>query len=220
MLRIEFLGETLLLWPHKAMYWPKEKALLLADLHLGKVNHFRKSGIPVPTKANDKNMEALITLLQETKPDRVICMGDLFHSHYNPEWEVLGEVVKHFGHITFELVVGNHDILSAYQYERNKLIRCDTLYLSPFCITHHPPEKPDADYYHLSGHVHPGVVLRGKGKQAITLPCFYFGEQQGLLPAFGTFTGLARIKPKKNDRIFVIVENNVIDVTAHAHLQS
>jgi hypothetical protein len=52
----------------------------------------------------------------------------------------------------------------------------------------------------------------GKGRQAITLPCFYFGKQQGLLPAFGAFTGIARIRPKKNDRVYVIAENKVMAV--------
>ena len=34
----------------------------------------------------------------------------------------------------------------------------------------------------------------------------------GLLPAFGTFTGMARIYPKKNDRVFVIVEEKIIEI--------
>ena len=93
---VKILNETLELLPQKAVYWEKKNILFLADLHLGKINHFRKSGIPVPAKANDRNLELLIDLLQFTKPERVICLGDLFHSHYNPEWEVFGEVVKHF----------------------------------------------------------------------------------------------------------------------------
>ena len=90
--------------------------LFLADLHLGKINHFRRSGIAVPLRANDKNVEGLIDLLNLTNPERVICLGDLFHSHYNPEWEVFGELIKHFGNSSFELVLGNHDIMSDQQY--------------------------------------------------------------------------------------------------------
>jgi metallophosphoesterase superfamily enzyme len=48
----------------------------------------------VPAAANNKNTELLISLLQDTKPDRVIFLGDLFHSHYNEEWEVLGQIRK------------------------------------------------------------------------------------------------------------------------------
>src|SRR3954470_24097755 len=112
MVDIEVFGEKMEIYPQKALFWNKHRILFLADLHLGKVNHFRKSGYPVPSKANDRNVELLLELVALTKPKRVICLGDLFHSHYNPEWEVFGEVVKHFASISFELVMGNHDIMS------------------------------------------------------------------------------------------------------------
>ena len=67
-------------------------------------------------------------------------------------------------------------------------------------------------YYNLAGHIHPGVRMIGGGRQIITLPCFYFGEKQGLLPAFGIFTGLKRITPEKNDKVFVIAENRIVEV--------
>ncbi|NJM26037.1 MAG: hypothetical protein HC859_11670, partial [Bacteroidia bacterium] len=109
---VDIAGERLDLLPQRAAYWPAKNVLLLADMHLGKVNHFRKAGIPVPTKANDKNIEMFIELLQRTAAQRVICLGDLFHSHYNPEWEVFGQVIEHFSSVCFELVIGNHDIMS------------------------------------------------------------------------------------------------------------
>src|SRR5690349_3817583 len=114
----EIFDEEVVLYSQKAMYWKKTGILLVADLHLGKINHFRKAGIAVPTKANDRNLETLVELITLTKPKRVIFLGDLFHSHYNPEWEVFGELVKHFTQISFELVIGNHDIMSTHQYHR------------------------------------------------------------------------------------------------------
>jgi DNA ligase-associated metallophosphoesterase len=209
---IRIFNETLELWPQKAVRWKKNNVLFIADLHLGKINHFRRSGIPVPSKANDRNLEQLIDLIQLTKPERVICLGDLFHSHYNPEWEVFGEVVKHFSPISFELVLGNHDIMSRIQYSRKGIALHDTLRLDPFIFTHHPLTEIEGQCYNIAGHVHPGVNLRGKGKQSLTLPCFYFGECAGLLPAFGMFTGLAKIHPKKEDKIFVIVEEKIVAV--------
>jgi DNA ligase-associated metallophosphoesterase len=210
--KVEIFDESLELWPQKAVLWREKKLLFIADLHLGKINHFRRSGIPVPAKANDKNLELLIDLLNLTKPERVICLGDLFHSHYNPEWEVFGEVVKHFGNVSFELVLGNHDIMSRVQYRRKGILLHDTLRLDPFIFTHHPLTEIELKCYNIAGHIHPGVNLRGKGKQSLTLPCFYFGECSGLLPAFGMFTGLAKIRPKKEDKVFVIVEDKIIEV--------
>ena len=211
--KIEIFNEILELWPQKAVLWRKRNVLFIADLHLGKINHFRKSGIAVPSKANDRNLELLIDLINLTKPERIICLGDLFHSHYNPEWEVFGEVVNHFRNISFELVVGNHDIMSNVQYVRKGIVLHDTLRLDPFIFTHHPMTEIELQCYNIAGHIHPGVNLRGKGKQSLTLPCFYFGECSGLLPAFGMFTGLAKIFPKKEDKIFVIVEDKVVEVT-------
>jgi uncharacterized protein len=211
-MRVTVNGEAFELWPERAVHWQRINTLLLADLHIGKINHFRKAGIPVPQKANDKNIEVLINLMHRIKPERVLCLGDLFHSHYNPEWEVFGELVQHFRAISFELVLGNHDIMSERQYERKGIRVYDELLLDRFIFTHHPMETIAAGHYNIAGHIHPGVSLRGKGRQALTLPCFYFGAHQGLLPAFGAFTGLARIYPKKDDQVFVIAEDTIFSV--------
>jgi DNA ligase-associated metallophosphoesterase len=207
---VEILDEQFGLYPQKAVLWKSQAALLLSDLHLGKINHFRKAGIPVPAKANDHNLELLIELLGICKPQRVICLGDLFHSHYNAEWEVFGEVVRHFSSISFELVQGNHDIMSKYQYSRKGIEVRDTLQLGRFLLTHHPLETIPEGLYNIAGHIHPGVSLRGKGRQAMTLPCFYFSARQAFLPAVGKFTGLARIAPKKNDKVFIVAEDKIV----------
>lgn len=212
-MKVHVFGEELVLMPEKALWWDAKKILMVADLHLGKINHFRKAGIPVPTKANNKNWESIIHLVQCTTPQRVIFLGDLFHSHYNEEWEVLRQLIKNFPEVSFELVVGNHDILSDNQYVRSNLkLHHEPLNEKPFAFSHHPMENTPAECYNLCGHIHPGVSLRGKGKQGVTLPCFYFGERQGILPAFGSFTGMARIQPKKEDQIFVIADNAILKI--------
>jgi DNA ligase-associated metallophosphoesterase len=212
MIKIVVSGEELILMPERVVYWRLKRALLLADLHLGKITHFRRSGIPVPTKVNEDNLSSLVDLINLTKPERLICLGDLFHSHYNADWEEFGELVNHFSTVSFELVLGNHDIMSALQYERKGIKVYKELKMGNFLLTHHPLENLEADLYNLAGHVHPGVTMLGKGRQALTLPCFYFGKQLGLLPAFGGFTGMARIRPQKEDRVYVIAEDKVIEV--------
>jgi DNA ligase-associated metallophosphoesterase len=210
---IEILGEQFDLCPEKAIFWKSQHTLLLSDLHLGKINHFRKAGIPVPSKANDHNLEIFIDLINHCKPKRVVCLGDLFHSHYNPEWENFGEVVRHFSGVTFDLVLGNHDIMGRYQYQRKGIYLHDTLQIGKFLLTHHPLEHVPEQTYNIAGHIHPGVSLIGKGRQSLTLPCFYFGDRQAYLPAFGKFTGLARIAPGKQDKIYIVAENKVMFVS-------
>jgi DNA ligase-associated metallophosphoesterase len=210
---VEVLDEQFDLCPEKAIFWKSKNTLLLSDLHLGKINHFRKAGIPVPSKANDHNLEIFIDLVNVCKPARIVCLGDLFHSHYNAEWEAFGEVVKHFSSITFDLVLGNHDIMGKYQYLRKGIRLHDSLRIDRFLLTHHPLETVPEETYNIAGHIHPGVSLRGKGRQSMTLPCFYFGSNQAYLPAFGKFTGLARIAPRKDDRVYIVAENKVMFVS-------
>jgi DNA ligase-associated metallophosphoesterase len=208
---IQLQDEDLHLLPEKAVFWPRQKALLIADLHLGKVNHFRKSGVAVPPSANDQNTAALIEVIQKTRPERTIFLGDLFHSHYNEEWEVLRQIRGHFAACSFELVVGNHDILSPVQYERLGInLHANELKLGPFLLTHQPVEVGPDRGYNLAGHLHPGVRLVGKARQSLTLPCFCFGDRAGILPAFGSFTGLYRLRLKKSDQVYVIAEKKVM----------
>ncbi|UII24422.1 ligase-associated DNA damage response endonuclease PdeM [Fulvivirga maritima] len=208
---IDLKGERLQLLPEKALFWEKKRILLLADMHLGKANHFRRSGIAVSSELNNQNVERFINVLHKWQPERVLFMGDLFHSHYNEEWEVLGQVLKYFPAMSFELIIGNHDIMSEYQYLKHQLLlHEEPLLIEPFSLSHETIENDT--FYNIAGHLHPGVRLKGLGRQSLKLPCFYFGAKYGLLPAFGEFTGLALIKPKKDDQIFVISNQEVLKV--------
>ena len=87
----------------------------------------------------------------------------------------------------------------------------EPLTIKSFILSHEPLDRVPEGYYNLAGHIHPGAHLRGKGRQVIKLPCFYFGADQALMPAFGEFTGLAKIKPRKGDQVFVVVEDKVLE---------
>ena len=209
---IEIEGLKLTLLRQKVAFLAHEQVLLIADMHLGKVNYFRRAGIPVPPPALRENFERLIDVINQTSARRVIFLGDLFHSHYNEEWEMLGQVKRHFGACRFDLVRGNHDIMSNLQYERHHIGVYEQLKLGPLLLTHEPLENGSHPLYNLAGHLHPGVKLVGKGRQSLTLPCFYFGLHYGLLPAFGNFTGMAGLEVKKGDRVFVVMKEKVMEL--------
>jgi uncharacterized protein len=204
----------ILLLAERAVFFVALKTLIISDVHLGKINHFRKAGIAVPVAANQVNLETMVKLLMEFQPKRVIFIGDLFHSHYNAEWEALGPIIRNFSSCSFELVPGNHDIMSALQYQRHQiLVHPLELSLTPeILLTHEPQEKPRQSYI-ICGHVHPAVSLSGKGRQSLTLPCFWFGKHQAILPAFGVFTGMLPVKPNSGDRVFAVMKNEVVDVS-------
>jgi len=209
--KLNFRGEEVELLSEKALWLPNLKSLVVADVHWGKIDHFRKAGIPVPLQGNDKNAETLVAIINLFKPKRLIFLGDLFHSVYNDGWETFGQVRKAFFHCSFELVIGNHDILSERQYQRHHIqLHAQSLTLNNLLLTHEPREDIPEGVFNIAGHVHPGAHLRGTGKQSVTLPCFYIRTNQCILPAFGAFTGLARVQPKFGDKIFVIANGNVI----------
>ena len=210
---VRIQGQTFHLHPFKSIYWEEDSSLLIADLHLGKAEHFRKRGIPVPLAVSNANWDRLITLLLEFKPHKVLFLGDLFHSEYNRVCDELMDLVEQFNTISFELVLGNHDILAPEFYRSNRLTLHDpTLTEGPFIFSHHPMKEFDRSKYNIAGHIHPSVRLRGNSRQSLRLPCFWFGQEQGLLPAFGLFTGTATISPQAEDRVFVVLEEEIIEV--------
>ena len=212
--RFRLFDQTLLLHPHKAAYWVEAEALLVADLHLGKAAHFRSEGIPVPRMVQQKNYQRLRFLIDHFQPERVFFLGDLFHSFYNRSWQKFIALLAEYPSISFELVLGNHDILADEHYGDAGLIVHEEPYpLPPFLLTHHPFEEIVPDFYYLHGHVHPCVHLHDAGRRSRTrLPCFHFGPHHGILPAFGAFTGMGRVAASAKDRVFVIVEEEVIEV--------
>ena len=212
---VTIAGQRLLLHPERAAYWPAHGALLLADLHLGKGAHFRKAGIPVPGAVTDANFGRLDALLAEFRPARLLLLGDLFHSDRNRVWGEFCAYTRAHPEISFELIPGNHDILPTCDYAEARLLRHpEILNEGPFALTHHPLDEgriPPGQYY-LCGHVHPCVRLVDATGGSLKLPCFYFGERGGILPAFGEFTGCAEVRAQPGDRVFVLAEEQVLAV--------
>lgn len=211
----EFLGVRLWLHPGKVVYWEEEKALLLADLHLGKTRHFRKAGIPMPLESAETDLKALEAALGWYPLETVYFLGDLFHSDRNLDWGHFADLLGRWPGIRFVLVVGNHDIFPETVYKEAGLdLVPEGLCLGPFFLSHIPVE-PDAvpeSFYNLAGHLHPGVVLQGGGRQFLKLPCFYFGSAGGVLPAFGALTGTMALQPEEDDQVFVVCEGEVLSV--------
>ena len=205
----ELLGQRLVLIPEKGIFWADKKYLILADLHLGKAGHFRKSGIPVSDLIHTRDIHLLYQLIARFAPEQVIFLGDLFHSDHNQGWEVFRRWMKSKAPLQFSLVLGNHDVLDARNYQIPNLQVSETLCIPPFHLSHIPEET---ELYNLAGHIHPAVKLYGKGRQSLRLPCFYFGGRNGLLPAFGHFTGTAKINIKKDDAVYAIADKQVVRV--------
>lgn len=195
------------------MFWIQERMLIVADIHLGKVGHFRKAGIAIPKSMEQDDLAELSDLIDRYNPECILFLGDLFHSDLNRDWEWFVLWRSLFKHIKMILVLGNHDILNQKLYSDLNFELIDHLDLGPFRFTHEPLKKAELSSlqkYIISGHIHPGVILEGAGRQKLTLPCFHFSEQQAILPAFGKFTGKMKMKNRIGDRVFAVLKDKIV----------
>ena len=207
-------GERLLLLPERAAYWERRKTLFVADPHFGKAAAFRAAGVLVPRGTTSETLVRLDACLERTGASRIVFLGDFLHAKEGraPEtFRIITAWRDRRSSVEMVLVRGNHDA-RAGDPPAEMRITCVSGLLSeaPFVFAHHPVRSDDG--YVLAGHIHPGVTLYGAGKQASKLPCFWFGRATAVLPAFGEFTGLARVSPVEGDRVWIVVEGSVVSV--------
>jgi uncharacterized protein len=198
--------------PERCLYWEEENTLIVADMHLGKTGHFRKSGIAVPQSIYKADLQRLIAQLYFFKVDRLIIVGDLTHSTVNKELDLFKKWRKDFSLLHIDLVKGNHDILNDNWYEEARIeVRSGQWTTGKFLFVHdHSDHKMSSGSYTFSGHVHPGISIKGQGRQSLRFPCFYFANDFCILPAFSRFTGTYRVQPEKGECVYAIVENNIL----------
>ena len=205
------VGERLQLLPEKAMYWPAQATLFVADFHLGKAAAFRSAGIPIPSGTTTDNVERLSACVAATGARRIVFLGDFLHAKASKAVRTeatFGAWRDSYPELELVLVRGNHDVSAGDPCEAWRIACIDEgAMLGPFVAAHHP--TPLRRGYVLAGHIHPAVHLSDAGG-SFRLPCFWFGKRVGVLPAFGAFTGTATIQPARGDQIFVIADDEVI----------
>jgi len=212
-MQIEIRENHFLLLTQRAIFWEETQTLLIGDLHLGKITHFRKAGIAVPNSAAGNNFERLNEVVQNTGATRIIFLGDLFHSQYNVEWEIFRAWRTEHFYIEMIIVIGNHDILPVSMFlEADLEVYKNDFEEDGFIFTHHPKEEPDENKFVFAGHVHPVFTSYGKGRQSVKLPCFVIDKNQAILPSFGVFTGGFQMEKTDERKIYITTETKVFSV--------
>ena len=217
MLSITWAGETLTLLHDKAIHWPRRHALILADPHFGKTDHFRQAGIPVPTGVTAHNLQRLDQLIHATQPRQLYILGDLFHAragvtdaiiHTLRQWRA-----RH-ADLRITVIAGNHDRHAGPPPAELDMQSLDHPLIDGRLVLRHEP-VPHENHHVIAGHIHPAVRLSPlrKGTRGLRAPCFHFTPHIATLPAFGTFTGTHTIRPQPHDRIFAVGPNQILEVT-------
>lgn len=200
----------------RCIYWEEKSMLIASDLHFGKTGHFRKAGIPVPQSVYKEDLQRLFNLIRFFRADRLLVVGDLFHSKANLELEWFRRWRNDHPELSIDLVQGNHDILPASWYEQTDIrVIKSHLRIDDFCFQHDPGEcggEWTDQPYLFTGHIHPGVTISGLGKQSLRFPCFYFGSDYCILPAFSRFTGSVSMDTDQAEAVYAIVNQSIIPV--------
>jgi DNA ligase-associated metallophosphoesterase len=201
--------------PERCIFWEEAQTLILSDTHFGKTGHFRKNGIAVPQQVFKEDLQRLLHQVMHFKPQQLIVVGDLFHSTENKELELFLKWRKDIGQTSMILVKGNHDILHQSWYANADIEVKEGIYpVGAFDFVHDPAayEEAKTGRYFFSGHIHPGVSLKGTAKQSLQFPCFFFGKEACILPAFSRFSGLKMMRSKKTDSVYAIADGSLLKV--------
>jgi uncharacterized protein len=206
--------EHFIISAERALFWEAQSALIVADLHVGKTGHFRRSGINIPQSVYKDDLHRLLAQILFFKAQRLIIVGDLTHSIVNREMDLFRKWRKDFSSLEVHLAKGNHDILDNRWYEEADIyVHNEPFAVGKFVFTHDitkPKDSVPNGSYAFSGHVHPSITIRGKARQSLRFPCFYFTPDYCILPAFSRFTGGYRVEPQKGDSVFALADKEII----------
>ena len=188
---LDFAGEEMVLTKSGALYWPKERTLLVADLHLEKGSWYAARGQMLPPYDSRETLERLADTLKATAARRVITLGDNFHdddgtSRLDPYASGMleGLIRSH----EWVWVTGNHDEQMHRTFGAQSFSELD---LSNIILRHEAHQGETRS--ELSGHYHPKVRVRVRDRY-IARACAVLsrspeGSDRMIAPAFGAYTG-------------------------------
>ncbi len=236
---IDVAGEAIELFAGRAAHWRRRKTLIVADLHWGKSETLQKAGIPLPSQALDADLARLGRMVAATRAERVLILGDLVHARAGLTPEVVARVAawrEGLRELRIELITGNHDKRLRIPESWGIAEVGERVVEGVFAFEHghghgHVEEfgvsasgkggwrgrksavpklgEPEVTW---SGHLHPSVTLR-RGGDRLRMPCYLLQPRELLMPAFGSTTGTMDIVPTGAERVFVLAEDAVIEIT-------
>lgn len=177
-----------------AAWLPEEKALIIADVHLGYELAAQRRGGFLPLIARGAAVgERLVAMAAQHGARRLVIAGDLRHSTHDvddlerQELALFAAVVTR--HLSLDVVLGNHDRGGAFIDADVH----DTLRLGAVEVVHAPPaEVPEQ--WTVCGHLHPRVTVRDEAGVAARFPCALVGASILVLPAFSEWAGGTEVR--------------------------
>ena len=152
-----------------ALFIQEIKTLVIADLHIGFSYELYKSGVRIPSQAN--NMKRSIKkLIKKTNAKRLIINGDLKHEVPGMSYQEMKEIPEFLKDISeiirVDLIKGNHDtLLEKLPVKEIHLHGAKGFKIGRFGFIHGhawPSKKLLTCDYLILGHAHPVVQFKDK----------------------------------------------------------
>jgi hypothetical protein len=186
MVPFSFAGETFEATASGALYWPSQRALLVADLHLEKASWFARLGQFLPPYDSHATLTALAVEVERTAATRLFCLGDSFHDRFGCERlpssarELLTSLTSK---LDWTWIVGNHD--PGFADHCGGRI-ADEVEIGGIILRHEAVR--DEPHPEISGHFHPKFRVSMSGRR-VSRRCFVTSARKIIMPAFGSLTG-------------------------------
>jgi hypothetical protein len=183
---VEVNGETLLLDPAGALWWPGERTLVFADLHFEKGSAYARSGQLLPPYDTRTTLVRMETLVARHMPARVIALGDSFHDR-----DAANRLDAHEGDILIRLgrsaewiwIAGNHDPAPP-SWLGGKI--AEEIAIGGLVFRHEPSLSHAPG--EIAGHLHPCKSITQRGR-SLRRRCFVSDRTRLVMPAFGAYAG-------------------------------
>ena len=203
-------GTKLELYASQVLFIPSTRELLISDIHIGKAEYFQLNGIPITNNEDENNLNRIYKLINKFEPNKLIILGDLFHSRHSFNKNLIYKVERLFNSYKnkIELIEGNHDkgcqIRNMPYLKEKKSLN--------LIFTHEPIKKKDNRTLNICGHYHPKLTLKNY-QDKLSFKCFAFDSINNnlYLPSFGDLTGGFLCK-EHFKKWAIISENNIIEI--------
>jgi DNA ligase-associated metallophosphoesterase len=186
MVRFSFAGEELVALRAGALFWPRRRALIVADLHFEKASWFARFGQMLPPYDSIATLADLTALVTATEARELWCLGDSFHDSRGCERlpdKARAMLLALTASLRWVWITGNHDAAMIDHCGGEIIVEgeVDGIVMRHEAVAAEP--RPE-----MSGHFHPKLRLNVRGRH-VARRCFVATPSKLIFPAFGSLTG-------------------------------